>query len=930
MFKYVISAIAPLLFISSLFCQSIADVRYIEIEDGLNERIIKKIFRDSLGYFYFFQDHSVQRFDGEQFEAVQIDSDNHFQYDLVSTVFQNSERDIIINFVDQKDHYSIEAGALLAKKEPDQPITNSLLSSSANNVLLNEIELSHMGQDYIAKNGTIYKNENGILINLTSLENSKLKCILSKKDNHNNVVFVFNEHPNRSKKILMINEKGKVLDMSMLLEYNNNITDIYSDNFSNDWMLASFNGVIVIKLVNEFIHQYLVDPDLKKSQFGQIITGFVKNDDEILLLKEAKNIYSIRNQSIINLTPDKKTSDFFIRNQKIVKSKTKELFYSNSYHFDGTSDVKAFDRSFLKIKKEKVDLRIRDLFPLDNGELLVAGSKSINQQITSGQILKLSSDLSSTETILEDNDEFISINYLKKKNEFWIGTSNGILCIDSNLKFLRKIDLDKSVAIVIEYSGKILAGTLGYGIVTIDPVSNTTVQNTEIKDQLSDNMIMGMVKSPDNNLWVSTYNGLNVISPEFTILRKFHEHEGLPNREFNHKATAIDHEGKLFFGTLNGVLQLDPIKLLLTKKTNGIEIIELETFLNGKKKSFPLLENNSVNIPNEVDSILLTLNYPDYYKYKFDSPEEYITVRCNSIENISYSPEGIIIHKPSIGTHQIKLNNKFSSHSDSIDMEISYDFSWIIWPWSFVLFITLFSYFISKWLINKMKNEEQNKTILNNKIAELEITALRSQMNPHFIFNALGSIQYYIQTQEMEKADDYLSDFAMLIRKILESSKSKYITLKEEIELLSLYTKLEGIRFEGKFNTTIEIEDGVEEDFFIAPMIIQPFVENSINHGFSGVKRNGELKIIFSSGGENTVYCDIIDNGIGRKNASKNRERKHKSMGMNLIKERIELISKSSALNIEIKIKDLMTNQIPLGTSVRLKFHNKINNDFSY
>ena len=153
-------------------------------------------------------------------------------------------------------------------------------------------------------------------------------------------------------------------------------------------------------------------------------------------------------------------------------------------------------------------------------------------------------------------------------------------------------------------------------------------------------------------------------------------------------------------------------------------------------------------------------------------------------------------------------------------------------------------------------------------------------MNPHFIFNALGSIQYFIQTYDTVKADEFLSNFAMLMRSILESSKSKYISLSEEIKLIELYVGLEKIRFENLFDYQIAIDDNLDLESKVPPMIIQPFVENAINHGLYHLKgRKGLLNLTFDAINNNELKISISDNGIGRKAAAKLRNKNHKSRG---------------------------------------------------
>jgi LytS/YehU family sensor histidine kinase len=194
---------------------------------------------------------------------------------------------------------------------------------------------------------------------------------------------------------------------------------------------------------------------------------------------------------------------------------------------------------------------------------------------------------------------------------------------------------------------------------------------------------------------------------------------------------------------------------------------------------------------------------------------------------------------------------------------------------------------------------------LNQKMANLELSALRAQMNPHFVFNALGAIQYFIQLNEVEAADTYLTRFAKLMRSYLDSSRERLIPLSKEIELLQLYTQLEELRFEGQFTTELIIANGADiEAHYIPSMLLQPMVENAIIHGLNE-RRDGLGKLIIrleeSKGG---LKCEIIDNGIGRKQAAMRKRHGHRSKGMKLIEERIATLRASGIAAIRIDISD--------------------------
>lgn len=200
--------------------------------------------------------------------------------------------------------------------------------------------------------------------------------------------------------------------------------------------------------------------------------------------------------------------------------------------------------------------------------------------------------------------------------------------------------------------------------------------------------------------------------------------------------------------------------------------------------------------------------------------------------------------------------------------------------------------------VSKTKEAE-----FNAKVSDTELKALRSQMNPHFIFNSLNSIGDYILKNDTQSASDYLSKFAKLMRLTLENSEKKEILLSDDISLLRTYMDIERKRFNNSFNYTIDVDADLDaENILVPPMILQPFIENSIIHGLSHKDDAGLVKISFKEE-KNMLICSVDDNGVGRENSASNKNNSDsKSMGMAITKSRIEIINKlkNTKGNVEI------------------------------
>lgn len=219
---------------------------------------------------------------------------------------------------------------------------------------------------------------------------------------------------------------------------------------------------------------------------------------------------------------------------------------------------------------------------------------------------------------------------------------------------------------------------------------------------------------------------------------------------------------------------------------------------------------------------------------------------------------------------------------------------------------------------------EKVLTDTRQRMAEAEMQALRAQMNPHFIFNCLNSINRYIVKSDQQTASLYLTRFAKLIRLILDNSNSKAVTLTNELEALRLYIEMESIRFEKKFHYTISVDPNIQGDsIYVPPLIIQPYVENAIWHGLLHKEEAGELRISLHKRTPGVLECVIEDNGVGREKARELRSKSassKKSLGMRLTEDRLALLNAQTQLDASVEVEDLRTTAgSSLGTKVILK-----------
>jgi tetratricopeptide (TPR) repeat protein len=230
------------------------------------------------------------------------------------------------------------------------------------------------------------------------------------------------------------------------------------------------------------------------------------------------------------------------------------------------------------------------------------------------------------------------------------------------------------------------------------------------------------------------------------------------------------------------------------------------------------------------------------------------------------------------------------------------------------LLMSLLAYFM-------FRNNRQQK-LANNLLA---LKSMRSQMNPHFIFNALNSVNSFIAVNDERNANRYLSEFSVLMRSVLENSDEDFIPLTKEVELLELYVKLEHNRFKDKFDYKINVDETIDlEQFSIPPMLLQPYIENAIWHGLRYRKEIGSLEISITKKDSETVSILIIDDGIGRKKSQELKTKnqlKQKSKGMSTIKNRISILNNMYKERISVNVADVL--ETGEGTKVELLLKRK-------
>jgi hypothetical protein len=295
------------------------------------------------------------------------------------------------------------------------------------------------------------------------------------------------------------------------------------------------------------------------------------------------------------------------------------------------------------------------------------------------------------------------------------------------------------------------------------------------------------------------------------------------------------------------------------------------------------------------------VNYVLYKKY-YDEYTERLNRQGLSEEKIRYDAEN---HSKELQLLSLKLKNQ---------KLLIYGYTGL-----FILGLAIGILVISRAKINARHKISD----MNRKIAEMTQANLRQQMNPHFIFNTLNSIQYYMYQHDKLATNNYLTKFSSLMRKVLENSQHTSIPLRDELDALKLYLDLEMIRFKDKFNYEIKVDDEIDSLLYKVPaMLIQPYVENSISHGLMPSEDKGLIRINLKLE-NNHISCIIEDNGIGRDAAQekkRNGNDNHNSLGTQIVTSRLDLVNTLYGTSLKTIYTDLKNiNGEPEGTRVELQ-----------
>lgn len=551
-------------------------------------------------------------------------------------------------------------------------------------------------------------------------------------------------------------------------------------------------------------------------------------------------------------------------------------------------------------------------------------------------IFKINSDQKTLEyfDIGVNDNSFGALYYDKYTGKLWLATDkNGLYVIDPLTKIYKNYPLSTSFSLKKGFisdisgdeKGNVLLLLPGRGMMHIKSKSMEARLYTEEDGLISDEVRYGFIGIEDI-FWFTTESGIMAFDIQKNALYSFKNEPDASlffHRIFPDKAGNIcqnlfpDHiirlnKNIISYGMPQGKIYLKEVTLF-GKKLDSDSIFTLEHDENSLAFRFGLL-TKTATIQPEIE-----YNINDLHWQKLENDM--------ALNLFNLSP----------GKYIVRIRQKYHSEVSHSLMVVIKDPWWnSYWFYTLILSSSLVSgFWIYKKRIASVRKEEAEKNVLRQRISQIEMSALRAQMNPHFIFNCLNSINRFILVNDTDAASEYLTKFSRLIRMILDASREDLISLQKELEALKLYIGMEAMRFQDSFEWKFDIDSAVQtENVFLPPLLLQPYVENAIWHGLMqapqdwGIKKL-HIQISSENDGQNTVIT-ISDNGIGREKAAQLRSKDvdgRKSYGVVLSQERLKLLSRSNVSDGTVFIKDLMSPEgKAAGTSVIIRLSSLFKN----
>ncbi|WP_395054738.1 histidine kinase [Flavobacterium sp.] len=871
------------------------DFTTLNVKDGLINPYIVAVEIDEKGIIWLLNyNEQVQKYNGKKILKTSISSKYYNSLivtDSTIVLYSMQNRQLYKNYsfteVNKKNnHVKVNKNAFLKTKfsfpfyvQNNQVITIKNDTVKFNNyhfklpkevTFLHKIVFRKKDVLLVDENKLFISTLNGILLNSIPFPQNLSQNPIYKYD------FIIDKNENcwlniQGKGIFILKDyKWICINDNLGLNTSDNVNFLYCDSKNKIWIATNENGLYCIP--------NLLIESIKFKNEENYFNGFATSlNNKSLYISSKFTLYNYKNQNL-----------------KLIEKSKKEIKLGNF------NAVPIIYQSINKIENYNKDKNI----------LLVGGKEIIKKKNNTYYLLLGNSNIrvidiknTTIKNLKSNSNEEEKIkNIVYYKNEYYFNNSKKINIRsfnDSTIKIKRELKLNIKGFIqdfiFIKDTLWIAANNSVYKLVNEKIIESVTHVNFVKFDNIK------KIKVIENDIFLCAGNGLFLISKNGN--KVINKYNFLPNNEVYNVALF---NNELFVATKDG---LGKINFSLIKNKS-------------QKPIFKIIYNDlsvtKINVKNNQTIVKLNLDIQNFNVVK----NQIIQYKIDASNWITTQNKFIIFQSLSYGSHTVivrirDVNSNWSIIKISIYKMYPFYLKW----WFLLLILFLFStllYSIYRHQIKKIKLKKQQEISINNKIVELRQSALSAMMNPHFIFNSLNAIQYFVNSNQKEKSSEHLAKLSRLVRLFLSQASQPFITLQDEINRLKLYLELEQVRF-SNFEFTINTSENIDcKNVSIPNMIVQPFIENAILHGVSHLKENdGKIVINFSLTNA-TLTIEIIDNGYGI-NSSKPQDASHISKGISIITERLELLQLSYPdKTFSILQKPHLNDQLRKGHNVKI------------
>ena len=918
------------------------------VNEGLPSSECYEIIQDQKGYIWFGTDRGVVRYNGYEFKTFTTkeglnsnvvfylsegpdgkiwfyDSENQLSYFFKDTIIQFKHNDILKKTipkqcisigisVDKDDNVFFSLGRSDNNKTIQRIDRNGKLSfydSKSYDLIFIKPNINVSAAYFGYNTAPGLKKVNLLNGNKCIVEGFELKQeiteVVSSKSRfkfyEDQVYFSFYDQ------LFVINTKNEIEKIG---EFKKGIIEIEADREGNVYIGLYNEGMFVLPK-GDFNKRYKLISDCSVSGFCMDLNG------GMWLSTQDRGIYHIPHKSI---TQHVLTRNTLVNN---ISGLQNNIFYSNYegelFKLDNNEKMilplnnTSYLRSFIPIDSTKFLTSListyKYIYDDEQGVLKLSKGAGLDWLVTDTLVYGISygklslydrNRLNLIDSTILSNIKLECLTSSFKKNELFFGTSEGLYSYDFKQfqkEFTNYPIYNSRISDMIMNKDVLYAATRGEGLIIHD--KNKVPYSLSKKDGLISNELHKLALYR-NRLYVLSKEGLSILENDSDELKivNYSNKNGLLSNEVN---DVFERNDTLWIATNKGITKFH---LNMLSKNESEYPIYLKSFrvnnIERNKNQDFILDYSENDLEFSFEVVSFNSNGNIKYRYKLDGIDDIWKETVSRELRYPNLPPGS--YKLMISYQKPDLT--WSSPTTLFKIKIKVPFweklSFII---LFLTLILLVIYLIILRLIYKAKS----KVGIQKKMLDLERRALQAQMNPHFIFNALTSIQSLIAQNKNEHAEEFLVTFSRLVRTALNQSSQTYISVSDEVDMLNNYLKIESLRFESVFEWGIELSKNLNiDELCIPPMMIQPFVENAIEHGIRPLGKKGHISIKISEIKDGFLEIKIDDDGVGREISKKKEIIGRESKGINLVKDRLLLLNNTSKVQIFDKKDKNMAN----------------------